>query len=151
MRAVLLTIIIFLFLTPLFIDTDKAETKSQLGIEKAEPDMEATIKDHCQSEWPVNLKIRNYCEELQHEGVRTLNKGKPTDIEDAEFNIIRDQCKKEWPTDYQMRAYCEKEQYKGVRTLNNERPIEIEESEFNMIRDQCKKEWPTDYQMRANC
>lgn len=151
MKALLLTIIILLFLTPLFIESDKAETQDQLGIEQMELDMEVIIKDHCQLEWPDDEKLKAYCEQLQYEGVHTLNQGKPEDIQDSEFDMIRDQCKKEWPIDYQMRAYCEKKQYEGIDTLSQEKPADIEDSEFDIIRDQCKKEWPMDYQMRAYC
>ena len=151
MKALLLVIIAFLFLTPLFIESNKAETKAPMGINQIESEIKTTIKEHCQSEWPDDEKMKAYCEQLQYEGIETLNQGKPENISDSEFNVIHDECEKEWPTDYQMRAFCEKKQYEGIETLNQGKPENISDSEFDIIRYQCEKEWPTDYQMRAFC
>ncbi len=114
-------------------------------------DAQTTIKAHCAKDWPDDFEMRRYCEQKQNDGLFTLKKGKPNDIELAEFKTIRTKCAKDWPDDFEMRAYCEKKQYDGIRELRRGKPDDISQKDFEVIRRKCSHDWPDDFEMRAYC
>jgi len=133
-------------------NTPSGQQKSPTEIKLDSEISTATIiETHCQSEWPNDAKMKNYCIEQQNDGLVTLNLGKTKDISDNDFIVVRDKCKNEWPTDFKMCAYCESQQYDGIRTLKQGKPADIGQTEFGIIRSKCEKEWSTDFKMRAYC
>jgi hypothetical protein len=65
------------------------------------------IKRHCQSEWPADARMFNYCSEKQQEAVRILDQGRPFGADQDKWNAARVSCASEWPDDYSMRLHCE--------------------------------------------
>jgi hypothetical protein len=70
------------------------------------------IKQHCQTEWPSDPRMLDYCSQSQKEAVRILDKGRPFGTDQNKWNAARVSCAAQWPTDYAMRLFCED---KGAR------------------------------------
>jgi hypothetical protein len=78
------------------------------------------IKKNCEKEWPDDFHMQGYCIDKQRNGVKVLQKGKPTDIPQKQFESIRKKAALEWPDDFHMRAYEEEKQFKALRKLRDE-------------------------------
>jgi hypothetical protein len=78
------------------------------------------IKENCEKEWPNDFHMQSYCITKQRDGIKTLRKGKPTDIPQNQFESIRQRAALEWPDDFHMQAYEEEKQFNALRKLREE-------------------------------
>ncbi len=77
------------------------------------------IERKCESQWPDDFSMRDYCIEQQEQALAELRRGRPADVPEDVFKRIRAKCAREWPEDFSMRQYCEEEQFKAYRKLHN--------------------------------
>jgi hypothetical protein len=75
------------------------------------------IKESCEKEWPDDFHMQGYSIDKQRKAVKVLQKGKPADIPQKQFESIRKKAALEWPDDFHMRAYEEEKQFKAWRNL----------------------------------
>lgn len=82
-------------------------------------DADDIIERHCESQWPNDFSMRDYCIDQQEQALAELRRGRPADVSEDVFRRIRTKCAREWPDDFSMRQYCEEEQFKAYRKLQN--------------------------------
>jgi hypothetical protein len=77
------------------------------------------IERHCESQWPDDFSMRDYCINQQEQALAELRRGRPADVPEDVFQRIRTKCAREWLNDFSMRHYCEEQQFKAYRNLQN--------------------------------
>ncbi|NOZ46661.1 MAG: toll/interleukin-1 receptor domain-containing protein [Chlorobi bacterium] len=82
-------------------------------------DSDEIIKKQSEIEWPDNYEMQVSYINDQREAVKKLQKGKPTDLTDEEFDRIRARAEKEWPLNFEMRLDEEERQIESLRKLKN--------------------------------
>jgi hypothetical protein len=107
-------------LPPLESDPGSATSREQAASEDKYSEAEQVIRSCCESQWPDDYTMRNYCISQQREAVDALKRGRPDDIPQGVFAGIRSKCAADWPEDYNMRLYCEKQQIDSYRDLARE-------------------------------
>jgi hypothetical protein len=103
-------------------DKDEAVREERVISDKADDYSQASqvIKNKCESEWPDNFEMQHHCIITQKAAVKELQKGRPVDIPEKQFEIIRRKAAVSWPNDFEMRAHEEETQFKALRKLREE-------------------------------
>lgn len=103
---------------------DKAEaTKEERIISDKADDYSQSdkiIKDKCEEEWPDDFEMQHHCIVTQKKAVKELQRGRPADILEKQFEMIRRKAAVNWPNDFEMRAHEEETQFKALRKLREE-------------------------------
>ncbi len=109
----------------------------------------------CESRWPSDFKLQNYCRQEQKQALNELHQAKSGlgvyDISGNEFEIIRNNCGRKWQPDFKLWAYCESQQREAVVAMRNRDPYEISPQEFKVIRNACSEKWRGDFVMQNAC
>lgn len=83
-------------------------------------DANRIIGEHCRQKWSTDFSMQSYCRDKQTDALHKLKKGKPEDINPADYALIHKQCKTKWTDDYEMQEYCENQQFEAIRKLRKE-------------------------------
>lgn len=126
-------------------DADKVALARYAGTSTAVPaGWQTTATEHCQTQWPSDYSMQQYCFKGQKDAVLAMEKGAPAGVGNDTFRVVRGKCASEWPRDFKMRAYCEAKQFDAYLSL-------VAVSPQASKRNVCAQKWPDDFQMRRHC